>query len=169
MVPLASTIAVLVNPNSPATETIDAEAQTAAQALGLRLDIHSAGTEADIDGAFATIIKSGAGALIVAGDAYFNAQRTQLTSLAARYRLPAIYDRKEIAMAGGLMSYGINNNDIYRQAAIYTGQILKGAKPADLPVQQPTKVELIVNLKAAGSLGLDLPTSVLLSADEVIE
>src|SRR5262249_16203173 len=120
-------------------------------------------------GAFATMVKSGAGALIVAGDAYFNARRAQLTSLATRYRLPVIYDRKEIAMADGLMSYGINNSDVYRQAAIYTGQILKGAKPADLPVQQPTKVELIVNLKVAGLLGLDLPTSVLLSADEVIE
>jgi len=169
VVPRSRTIAVLVNPNSPATETIDAEAQAAAQALGLRLDIHSAGTEADIDGAFATMVKSGAGALIVAGDAYFNARRAQLTSLATRYRLPVIYDRKEIAMADGLMSYGINNSDVYRQAAIYTGQILKGAKPADLPVQQPTKVELIVNLKVAGLLGLDLPTSVLLSADEVIE
>jgi putative ABC transport system substrate-binding protein len=169
VVPRSSAIAVLVNPNSPATQTIDAEAQTAAQALGLRLDIYGAGTEADIDGAFATIIKSGADALIVAGDAYFNARRAQLISLAAHHRIPVIYDRKEIAMAGGLISYGINNSDIYRQAAIYTAQILKGAKPADLPVQQPTKVELVVNLKVAKSLGLDLPTSVLLSADEVIE
>jgi putative ABC transport system substrate-binding protein len=169
VVPRASMIAVLVNPNSPATQTIDAEAHAAAQALGLRLDIHSAGTEADIDAAFAAIVQRGAGALIVAGDAYFNVRRAQLTELAARHRLPVIYDRREIAMNGGLMSYGINNSDIYRQAAIYTGQILKGAKPTDLPVQQPTKVELIVNLKVAGSLGLELPTSVLLVADEVIE
>jgi ABC-type uncharacterized transport system substrate-binding protein len=102
-------------------------------------------------------------------NAYFNSRRAQLTALAALHRVPAIYDRKEIAVAGGLMSYGLNNFDMYRQFGIYTGQILQGAKPADLPVQQPTKVELVLNLKAARSLGLELPTSVLLSADEVIE
>jgi putative tryptophan/tyrosine transport system substrate-binding protein len=122
-----------------------------------------------IDAAFADAVHRRAGALLVAGDAYFNSRREKLIALAARYRLPVSYDRKEIATSGGLMSYGMNNVDFYRQAGIYTGQILKGAKPADLPVQQPTKVELVVNLKTARSLGLELPTSVLLSADEVIE
>jgi putative tryptophan/tyrosine transport system substrate-binding protein len=129
----------------------------------------SASTDDEIDGAFRAAVQRGAGALLVAGDAHFNSRRAQFIALAARHRLPANYDRREIAMAGGLMSYGTNNLDFYRQAGIYTGQILKGAKPADLPVQQPTKVELVVNLKTARSLGIELPTSVLLSADEVIE
>ena len=169
IVPRASAIAVLVNPTSPATQTINAEAEAAARALGLRVDVVAASTEHEIDAAFATIVQRGAGALLVGGDAYFNSRRGQFIALATRYSVPAIYDRREIAMAGGLMSYGINNFDMYRQAAIYTGQILKGTKPADLPVQQATKVEFVVNLKTAKALGLDLPTSVLLSADEVIE
>jgi putative ABC transport system substrate-binding protein len=169
VVPRADTIAVLVNSKSPATQTIEAEARTAAQALGLRADVLGASTEGEIDAAFAAAVQRGAGALLVGGDAYFNSRRAQFIALAARHGLPANFDRREIAMAGGLMSYGMNNFDMYRQVAIYTGQILKGAKPADLPVQQPTKVELVVNLKTAKSLGLELPTSVLLSADEVIE
>jgi len=169
VVPRAETIAVLVNAASPATQTIEAEARSAAQALGLRLDVLAASTEGEIDTAFAAAAQHGAGALLVAGDAYFNSRRAQLIALAARYKIPANYDRKEIAVEGGLMSYGMNNVDFYRQAGIYTGQILKGANPADFPVQQPTKVELLVNLKTARSLGLELPTSVLLSADEVIE
>jgi putative ABC transport system substrate-binding protein len=170
IVPHASTIAVLVNPKTPTTrQTIDVEAETAAHALGLQLNILAASSEGEIEAAFATITQRGAGALLIAGDAYFNSRRAQLTTLAARHKVPAIYDRKDIAMAGGLMSYGLNNFDMYRQFGIYTGQILKGAKPADLPVQQPTKVELVLNLKTASSLGLELPTSVLLSADEVIE
>jgi putative tryptophan/tyrosine transport system substrate-binding protein len=169
VVPRAEVIAVLVNSTSPARQTIETEAQSAAQTLGLRLDVLGASTEGEIDAAVAAAAQRGAGALLVAGDAYFNSRRAQLIALAARYRIPANYDRKEIATDGGLMSYGMNNIDFYRQAGIYTGQILKGAKPADFPVQQPTKVELIVNLKTARSLGLELPTSVLLSADEVIE
>ena len=169
IVPRADTIAVLVNPNSPATQTIEAEARAAAQALGLRVDVLVASTEDGIDAAFGTAIQRGVGALLVGGDAYFNSRRAQFIALAARHRLPANFDRKEIAIEGGLMSYGMNNFDMYRQVGIYTGQILKGAKPADLSVQQPTKVELVVNLKTAKSLGLELPTSVLLSADEVIE
>jgi len=167
--PRASTIAVLVNPKSPAAQTIDAGAAAAAQALGLKLDVIAASSGGEIDSAFVTIVEHGAGAVLVAGDAYFNSRRTQLTALATRYRLPAIYDRKDIAVAGGLISYGMNNFDMYRQAGIFAGQILNGAKAADFPVQQATKVELVVNLKTAKSLGLELPTSVLLSADEVIE
>jgi putative ABC transport system substrate-binding protein len=168
-VPRADTIAVLVNPKTPVAQTIEAEARTAAQALGLRMDLLVASTEDEIDSAFGAAVQHGAGALLVGGDGYFNSRRAQFIALAARHRLPASFDRREIAMAGGLMSYGMNNFDMYRQVGIYTGQILKGAKPADLPVQQPTKVELVVNLKTAKSLGLELPTSVLLSADEVIE
>ena len=107
--------------------------------------------------------------MLFRSDAYFNSRRSQITALAVRHKLPAIYDRREIATAGGLLSYGMNYFDFYRQAGIYTGQILKGAKPADLPVQQPSKVELVVNLKTAKMLGLELPTSVLLSADDIIE
>jgi putative ABC transport system substrate-binding protein len=168
-VPQADKIAVLVNPKTPVAQTIEAEARTAAQALGLRMDLLVASTEDEIDSAFGTAVQRGAGALLVAGDGYFNSRRAQFIALAARHRLPASFDRKEIAMAGGLMSYGMNNFDMYRQVGIYTGQVLKGAKPADLPVQQPTKVEFVVNLKTAKWLGLELPTSVLLSADEVIE
>ncbi len=169
LVPRADTIAVLVNSKSAATPTIEAEARTAAQTLGLKVEVLAAGTEDEIDAAFVAAVRRAAGALSVGGDAYFNSRRAQLIALTARHGLPANYDRREIAMAGGLMSYGINNLDMYRQAAIYTGQILKGAKAADLPIQQPTKVELVVNLKTAKSLGLEMPTSILLSADEVIE
>jgi len=169
VVPRGDTIAVLVNSTSPAAQTIEAEARSAAQVLGLRLDVLGASTEDEIDAAFANAAQRGVGALLVAGDAYFNSRRAQLIALAARYRIPANYDRREIATDGGLMSYGMNNVEFYRQVGIYTGQILRRAKPADFPVQQPTKVELVVNLKTARSLGLELPTSVLLSADEVIE
>ena len=169
VVPRGDTIAVLVTSTSPAAQTIEAEARSAAQVLGLRLDVLGASTEDEIDAAFANAAQRGVGALLVAGDAYFNSRRAQLIALAARYRIPANYDRREIVTDGGLMSYGMNNVEFYRQVGIYTGQILRGAKPADFPVQQPTKVELVVNLKTARSLGLELPTSVLLSADEVIE
>jgi putative ABC transport system substrate-binding protein len=169
VVPHASTIAVLVNPRSPTVQTVSSEAEAAARILGLRVEILQAATEKEIDAAFDAMIQRGARALVIAGDAYFNSRREQLVALAAKHGLPALYDRKEIATAGGLMSYGISNFDQYRQIGIYTGQILKGAKPTDLPVQQPTKVELIVNLQMAKSLNLALPTSVLLSADEVIE
>jgi len=158
-----------MNSSTPSAQTIEAEARSAAEALGLRLDVLGASTEDEIDAAFATAAQRSAGGLLVAGDAYFNRRRAQLIALAARYRIPANYDRKEFAIDGGLMSYGMNNVDLYRQFGIYTGQILKGAKPADFPVQQPTKVELVVNLNTARSLGLELPTAVLLSADEVIE
>jgi putative ABC transport system substrate-binding protein len=169
IVPRASTVAVVVNSKSPATQTIEAEARAAAQALGVRVEVLGASTEDEIDATFVSAVQRGAGALLVAGDAFFNSRHAQFTALAARYKLPTIYDRREVAMADGLMSYGMNYMDIYRQAGIYTGQILKGAKPAELPVQLPTKVEFVVNLKTAKSLGLELPTSVLLSADEVIE
>ena len=169
IVPRASTVAVVVNSKSPATQTLEAEARAAAQALGVRVEVLGASAEDEIGAAFVIAVQRGAGALLVAGDAFFNSRHAQFTALAARHKLPSIYDRREVAMADGLMSYGMNYMDIYRQAGIYRGQILKGAKPAELPVQLPTKVEFVVNLKTAKSLGLELPTSVLLSADEVIE
>src|SRR5262249_17286222 len=137
IVPHAKTIAVLVNVKSRAMQTIEAEARTAAEALGIHVDLLGASTEDEIDTAFADAAHRRAGALLVAGDAYFNSRRERLIALAARYRLPVSYDRKEIATSGGLMSYGMNNVNFYRQAGIYTGQILKGAKPSDLSVQQP--------------------------------
>ena len=167
--PRSAIVAVLVNSKNPATQTIEREVRAAAQTLGLRVDVLGAGTEDEINNAFLSAVQRNAGAILVSGDAFFNSRRTQITALAARHKLPAIYDRREIAIADGLMSYGMSYFDIYRQAGVYTGQILKGANPADLPVQQPTKVELVINVKTAKSLGLELPTSVLLSADEMIE
>ena len=167
--PRSAIVAVLVNSRNPATQTIEREVRAAAQTLGLRVDVLGAGTEDEIDKAFLSAVQRDAGAILISGDAFFNSRRTQITALAARHKLPAIYDRREIAIADGLMSYGMSYFDFYRQAGIYTGQILKGANPADLPVQQPTKVELVINVKTAKSLGLELPTSVLLSADEMIE
>jgi putative ABC transport system substrate-binding protein len=167
--PRAAMIAVLVNSKTPVTPMIESELRVAAQTLGVRAEVLGAASEDEIDRAFATAVARGAGAMLVSGDAYFNSRRSQITTLAGRHKLPAIYDRRDIAAAGGLLSYGMNYFDFYRQAGIYTGQILKGAKPADLPVQQPSKVVLVVNLKTAKSLGLELPTSVLLSADEVID
>jgi putative tryptophan/tyrosine transport system substrate-binding protein len=169
VVPRSAIVAVLVNSKNPATQTIEREVRDAAQTLGLRVDVLGAGTEDEIDNAFLSAVQRDAGAILVSGDAFFNSRRTQITALAARHKLPAIYDRREIAIADGLMSYGMSYFDFYRQAGVYTGQILKGANPADLPVQQPTKVELVINVKTAKSLGLELPTSVLLSADEMIE
>ena len=167
--PRSAIVAVLVNSKNPATQTIEREVRAAAQTLGLRVDVLDAGTEDEIDNAFLAAVQRNVGAILVSGDAFFNSRRTQITALAARHKLPAIYDRREIAIADGLMSYGMSYFDFYRQAGVYTGQILKGANPADLPVQQPTKVELVINVKTAKSLGLELPTSVLLSADEMIE
>jgi putative ABC transport system substrate-binding protein len=169
LVPRATTIGILVNSKSSAALRTEAETRAAAQALGIELDVVGASTEGQIDAAFATAVQRGVGALLISGDAFFNSRRTQLMELAKRHRLPVSYDRREIAIAGGLMSYGMNYVDFYRQAAIYTGQILKGSKPDHLPVQQPTKVELVVNLRTARALGIELPAAVLLSADEVIE
>jgi putative ABC transport system substrate-binding protein len=169
LVPKAALIGVLVNPSSPNAETVSKDVQAAAHALGLQLYIVNASTERDIDTAFATIVQRGAGALLVGNDTFFTDRRDQLVALAARHALPALYSLRESVVAGGLASYGININDAHRQMGIYSGKILNGVKPADLPVLQPTKFELVINLKTAKALGLTVPLIMQMTADEVIE
>ena len=169
LVPKATTIAVLVNPNTIQTEAERKAVQAAAEAIGRQLLILDVSNERDIETAFATLVQRGAGALLVGSGAFMNSHRERLVALAARHALPAIYAQRETAMAGGLMSYGTSITDAYRQAGIYAGQVLKGEKPADLPVMQSTKFEFVINLKTAKALGLEMPLSLQASADEVIE
>jgi len=169
MVPQARVIALLVNPNGPEAEPTIRDAETAARAKGVHLAILKAGTEGEIDAAFATLVQLHADALLVGNDPFFNSQREQLVALAARHAVPVIYFFREFAAAGGLISYGPRLPDFFRQVGVYVGRILKGAKPADLPVQQPVKFELVINLKTAKALGLTVPQSLLQRADEVIE
>jgi putative ABC transport system substrate-binding protein len=169
LVPAATIIAFLVNPDNSNARPDTAVMQAAAARLGQKLIVLSARTEQDIDLAFASLGQQQATALVVNTDAFFLTQRNQLASLEARYAIPTIHDLREYTAGGGLISYGTNLPDAYRQAGIYIGRILKGAKPADLPVVQPTKFDLIINLKTAKTLGLDIPSSILVRADEVIE
>jgi ABC-type uncharacterized transport system substrate-binding protein len=169
LVPTAARIAVIVNPNSPEVDSQLSDVQTAAGAIGWELRILRVGTEGEFDTAFATLAQAAVQALLVAADPFFNSQRERIVALAARHKIPAIYEARGYAVAGGLMSYGPNIPDMYRQVGQYTGQILKGAKPADLPVIQPTALELVINLKTAKALGLDVPPTLLARADEVIE
>ena len=169
LVPGAKVIAVLVNPgNAVAQHTIQSGTE-AARAKGVQLRVLEASTESEIDAAFPTLLQQQAGALILPSDPFFNSQRDQLVALVARHAIPAIYDWREYAVAGGLISYGPSRTGIWHQCGIYTGKILKGAKPADLPVEQPTRFELVVNLRTAKELGLTIPPSILARADEVIE
>jgi putative ABC transport system substrate-binding protein len=169
LVPQAKVIALLVNPNSAITEHIILEVQEAARMKGLELQILKAGTESEIDAAFGTFVELHAGALVVASDSLFGSRREQLVVLAARHAVPAIYNLREFAASGGLTSYGTSRTGTWRLMGIYAGKILNGAKPADLPVQQPTTFELVVNLNTAKALGLTVPPSILARADEVIE
>ena len=169
LVPSTSTIAVLENPNNPRADFDTIEAQAAVNAVGKKILIAKAANEGDLDGAFATLAQGRAGAVLIPAEPLFNSRREQLARLAARYAVPAIYEIREFVAAGGLMSYGINAADAYRQVGIYTGQVLKGMKPADMPVLQPTKFELVINLKTARALGLDVPPTLLALADEIIE
>jgi putative ABC transport system substrate-binding protein len=169
LVPHATVIAMLVNPTNPTADRIMRDVQEAARAKGRQLQILKAGTEGEIDAAFASLVQLHAGALVVPSDAFLNSRLEQLVALAARHAVPAIYDWPEFARAGGLIGYGMSLTASYRQMGIYAGKILKGAKPADLPVQQPTTFELVVNLTTAKALGLTVPPSILARADEMIE
>ena len=169
LVPQVGVIALLVNPNNSNTERTTRDMQEAARARGVQLHILIAGTESEIDAAFATLAQLHAGGLVIGGDPFFANRREQLVTLAATHGVPAIYQSREFVEAGGLISYGLNFIAAFRLVGVYAGKILKGAKPADLPVQQPTTFELVVNLKTAKALGLDIPSSVLARVDEVIE
>jgi putative ABC transport system substrate-binding protein len=169
LVPTATTIGALIHPGTPAAETQSRSLQAAARALGLQLQVQNVDTERDFDAAFATLLQPRVGGLVIGGGAFFTSRSEQLAALALHHAMPTIYQFREFAAAGGLMSYGGNNTEAYRLAGVYTGRILKGEKPAELPVQQSTKVELIVNLKTAKALGLTVPLALLTRADEVIE
>jgi putative ABC transport system substrate-binding protein len=168
-VPSATTIALLVNPTNPNAETQSKNTQEAARRLGLELHVLNASTERDFDAVFAKVRELRAGALLIGQDVFFNAESAQLGVLTVRHAIPAIFPLPEFAAAGGLMSYGASRSDAWHQAGIYVGRILKGEKPADLPVMQPTKFELVINLKTARTLGLTIPPGVLAIADEVID
>jgi putative ABC transport system substrate-binding protein len=169
LLPTTSVFAVLVNPTNPAAETVSRDAQSAARALGQTVHILNANTEGEVDVAFARLAQLRAGALLVTNDAFFNNHPDQFVALAARHAIPVIYPWREFVVTGGLMSYGTSIVHLYRQVAIYVARILKGEKPADLPVQQATEVELIINMRTAKQLGLTVPIQLLGRADEIIE
>jgi putative ABC transport system substrate-binding protein len=169
LIPHAKIIALLVNPNSPTAESFIQKAQEGARGKAVQLAILRAGIEGEIEPAFRSLMQLGAGAIVVVADPFFLLQREQLVALASRHAVPAIYPFREFAAAGGLISYGINNIAVLGQVGMYAGRILKGEKPADLPVQQPTKFELVINLRTVQALGLTVPQSILVRADEVIE
>jgi putative ABC transport system substrate-binding protein len=170
LIPTATIIAVLVNPNDPArAETTMKELQVAAQTLGLHLHVVHASTDQDLDTVFASLVELRVGGLVIGGEPFFNSRTERLAALSIHFGVPTIYQFRSFAAAGGLASYGGSLTEAYRLVGVYTGQILKGTKPADLPVQRATKVEMIINLKAAKMLGLTVPQSLLGRADEVIE
>jgi putative tryptophan/tyrosine transport system substrate-binding protein len=169
LVPQARAIALLVNPTGTAYERVTRDVQEAALAKGIRLHVVTAGAADELAPAFAALVKLGAGALLVSSDPFFSSRREQLVELASRHSVPAMYQWREFVAAGGLISYGTSLPAVYRQLGAYAGKILNGAKPADLPVMQPTTFELVVNLNTARALGLPIPQSILARADEVIE
>ena len=169
VVPNAAVIAFLVNPMNPSTGSITRDARETARALGRQIQVLRASTEHEIDAAFGTLVQLQVSALLIGTDTFFNSRSEQLAALTVRHAVPAIYQLREFAVAGGLMSYGASLTDAYRQVGIYTGRILKGERPADLPVVQSTRFELIINLKTAKVLGLKIPDKLLLTADDVIK
>ena len=169
LLPQGAVIAVLVNPNNPQAGTQADELQAAAGTLRRPLAILKPGSEGDLEAAFAALTQQGAKGIVIIGDPFFNSRRKQLIALAARHAIPAIYSNRENVDEGGLISYGASLPEAYREVGIYTGRVLKGAKPADLPVLQPTKFEMVINLRAAKALGLELPPALLDRADKVIE
>ena len=169
LVPSAAAVGVLLNPTIPQADEQFSEVQEAARVTGQSIHIVKAASECEISAAFATIVHQRVGALLVGGDPFFTSRRDQLVALAAQNAIPASYAFRDFPLAGGLMSYGANLLDVHRQAGIYAGRVLDGAKPAELPVLQPTKFELVINLKIAKALGLNIPPSLLARADEVIE
>jgi putative ABC transport system substrate-binding protein len=169
VVPKAGVVAALVNQTRPTANSQTAELEAAAKKFGQRIQIFHAASEQEIEPAFASMAQAKVDALLVAADAFFNARREQIVLLASRHAIPAIYEQRSFAAAGGLMSYGTNLADSYRQAGVYTGRILKGEKPGDMPVVQASKFELVINLKTAKALGLEVPLHLQQIADEVIE
>ncbi len=169
LMPVADGIAYLLNPSNPSSEIESKGALAAARALGIELHVLNASTEYELDTAFANVAKLRAGVLVVSGEPFFDSQRDRLVALSARHAIATVYAWREYVLAGGLMSYGTDLPDSYRQAGIYAGRILKGEKPANLPVMQPTKFHLALNLKTAKALGLEIPPTLLARADEVIE
>jgi len=169
LLPTATLIAYLVNPSNPSAPVYASEASTAAKTLGIAIRVLNASTERDLDEVFASLPKLGVSGLAVPAEPFFDSQRDRMVALAAQYGIPAIYGLREYAVAGGLMSYGTSLPDTYRRAAIYVGRVLKGDKPVNLPVMQPTKYDLVLNMKTAKTLGLRIPDQLLALADEVIE
>ncbi len=170
VIPTATIMALLVNPTSPNLSDADLrEEQAAARTLGLKLHVLHASTERDLDAVFASFVHLRAGGLVIGTDSFFNTRKEQLAALSVHHQVPTIHQYREFASAGGLMSYGTDTSDLSRQVGVYTGRILKGEKPAEMPIQQATKVELIINLKTAKALGITFPPALLARADEVIE
>jgi putative ABC transport system substrate-binding protein len=169
LVPGAGLIGVLMNPNFTTAARELQDVEEAARTIGQRLVISNASHDEELDAAFVSLVQEQVGALLVGGDPYFNMRRDRIIAFAAKQRLPAIYQFRELAVAGGLLSYGVNLTDMYRQCGVYTAKVLKGARPADLPVLQPTKFELVINLKTAKGLGIKISDNLLSLADEVVE
>ena len=169
LVPAAVRVGLLVNPRTPQTELATRDVAAAASAIGLQIDVAEASDSREIEAAFRTLVRNRADALVVGPDSFFASRRLQLATLATRHAIPAVHNIREFAEAGGLMSYGTSPTEAYRQVGIYTGKILKGAKPADLPVMQSSKFELVINLSTARALGVEVPPTLLARADEVIE
>jgi putative ABC transport system substrate-binding protein len=169
LAPGVALIGALVNPNFAPTARQVQQIEEAARSIDQRLVIAKASTDVELEAGFASLVRAGIGALLVAADPYFDTRRDRIVAFAAQQRLPAIYQFREYAVAGGLLSYGVSITDVYRQFGVYTANILKGAKPADLPVQQATKFELVINLKTAKELGIRISDNLLTLADEVIE